>query len=432
MPTKARTPQQGASGRSRDAGTTTGGGEATKHARRTTAATTSESSMRTETITLNMGPQHPSTHGVLHVRLQLDGEVIRDAEPWIGYLHRGFEKLAERGYAKAIPLTDRLDYVAAWSNELGYVLTVEKLLGIDVPERARIMRVMLAEFVRITSHHIWYGTYGLDVGALTPVLYAFREREQIYDLFEELSGARMMYNFLRFGGLAKDLPPGWEEKAMEFIDRFPSAVDEYEAMLTDNEIFRRRTMGVGAITKEEAITYGVSGPPLRATGFKWDLRKELPYSGYEKFDFDVPTGTRGDCYDRYLVRIGEMRQSAKIIKQCLEMLEPGPIICDDPRYAPPPRAAAAQSMETLIQHFHHVTHGIEVPAGEAYQRVESPRGELGFYVVSDGSANPVRIKCRPPSYSNLQFLGDMSRGCLIADIVAIIGSLDTVLGEIDR
>ncbi|RJQ54462.1 MAG: NADH dehydrogenase (quinone) subunit D [Actinobacteria bacterium] len=407
-------------------------GNGPRKRRSRTTAVTSESTLRTETITLNLGPQHPSTHGVLHVRLELDGEVIKRAEPWIGYLHRGFEKLAERGWSKAIPLTDRLDYVAGWSNELGYVLAVEKLLGVEVPERARIIRVMLAEFIRITSHHIWYGTYGLDMGALTPILYAFREREQIYDMFEELSGARMMYNFLRFGGLYKDLPPGWAEKASDFIEKFPAAVDEYEGMLTENEIFRRRTIGIGALAPAEAIEFGVTGPVLRATGLKWDLRKEIPYSGYETYDFDIPTGTSGDCYDRYKVRIAEMRQSARIIKQCLERLEPGPVLTDDPRVAPPRRETAAQSLETLIQHFHHVTHGIEVPAGEAYHRVEGPRGELGFYVVSDGGPNPVRVKCRPPSFSNLQFLDEMSRGCLIADLIAIIGSLDTVLGEIDR
>lgn len=398
---------------------------------RTTAAT-SESSLRTETITLNLGPQHPSTHGVLHVRLQLDGEVIADAMPVIGYLHRGFEKLSERGWTKAIPLTDRLDYVNGWGNEFGYVLAVEKLLGVEVPERAQIIRVMLAELNRITSHHIWYGTYGLDMGALTPILYAFREREEIFDLFEELSGARMMYNFMRFGGLHKDLPPGWDEKAMAFIERFPSAVDEYEAMLTNNEIFRRRTMGISALTKEEAIEYGITGAALRATGFAWDIRKELPYSGYETYDFNVAVGENGDCYGRYKVRIQEMRESAKIVKQCLERLKPGPVIADDPHLAPPPRATAANDIESLVQHFKHVTEGISVPEGEAYQRVESPRGELGFYVVSDGSTNPVRVKCRAPSFSNLQFLGELSRGCLIADLIAIIGSLDTVLGEIDR
>lgn len=429
MPTSPKAPEKTAGANKNDA--MWGNGETAGRKRRTTAAT-SESTLRTETITLNLGPQHPSTHGVLHVRLELDGEVIKGAEPWIGYLHRGFEKLAERGYTKAIPLTDRLDYVNGWGNELGYVLTVEKLLGIDVPERARIIRVMMAEFVRITSHHIWYGTYGLDLGALTPIIYAFRDREAIYDLFEELSGARMMYNFLRFGGVYRDLPPGWDEKAMRFIEAFPAAVDEYEAMLTNNEIFRRRTMGIGGLSSEEAIEFGVTGPVLRATGLKWDLRKELPYSGYETYDFDVPAGTTGDCYDRYNVRIAEMRQSARIIKQCLERLKPGPVIADDARYAPPPRQTAAEGLETLIQHFKHVTHGFEVPAGEAYQRVESPRGELAFYVVSDGTPQPWRVKCRAPSFANLQFLSEMSRGCLIADLIAIIGSLDTVLGEIDR
>lgn len=427
MPTDARTPTR----RTDRETPVPGDGQTEKRTPRTTAAT-SESTLRTETITLNLGPQHPSTHGVLHVRLELDGEVIKGAEPWIGYLHRGFEKLCERGWTKAIPLTDRLDYVAGWSNELGYVLAVEQLLGIEVPERAKVIRIMLAEFVRLTSHHIWYGTFGLDLGALTPILYAFRDRERIYDFFEELSGARMMYNFLRFGGLARDLPSGWAEKATEFIDYFPSAVDEYEALLTNNEIFRRRTIGVGAITPREAIRYGLTGPPLRSTGLCWDVRKDVPYAGYETYDFDVPVGTNGDCYDRYLVRIAEMRESAKIIKQCLERLEPGPVIADDPRYVPPPRETAAENIASLAQHFHHMTHGIEVPAGEAYQRVESPRGELGFYIVSDGGALPVRVKCRAPSFSNLQFLGDITRGCLIADVIAIIGSLDTVLGEIDR
>lgn len=432
MPTKSKMGEEDTTARSLgEENAVPDDGEAKTVRRRTTAAT-SESHMRTQTIILNLGPQHPSTHGVLHVRLELDGEVIKDAMPVIGYLHRGFEKLAERGWTKAIPLTDRLDYVNGFGNELGYVLAVEKLLGVKVPERAQIIRVMLAEFVRITSHHIWYGTYGLDLGALTPILYAWRDRETIYDLFEEVTGARMMYNFLRFGGLYKDLPPGWEEKASAFIDYFPSAVDEYEAMLTDNEIFRRRTMGIGSLTTREAIDYGVTGPALRATGLSWDLRKEMPYSGYETYSFDVPTGMNGDCYDRYCVRVAEMRQSARIIKQCLERLKPGPVITDDPHIAPPPRETAAQNMETLIQHFHHVTHGIDVPAGEAYSRVESPRGELGFYIVSDGSANPLRVKCRAPSFSNLQFLAEMSRGCLIADLIAIIGSLDTVLGEIDR
>jgi len=431
MPTESKTAAEQA-GEAQKKGTAVPDDGDTRRRKPPTTAATSESSMRTETITLNLGPQHPSTHGVLHVRLELDGEVIADAFPVIGYLHRGFEKLSERGWKKAIPLTDRLDYVNGWGNELGYVLAVEKLLGVEVPERAQVIRVMLAELNRITSHHIWYGTYGLDMGALTPILYAFREREEIFDLFEELSGARMMYNFLRFGGLQKDLPPGWEEKVGDLIERFPAAVDEYEAMLTNNEIFRRRTIGISPLTREEAIHYGVTGPALRATGFDWDLRKKIPYSGYETYDFEVPVGSNGDCYDRYKVRIAEMRQSAKIVAQCLERLEPGPVITDDPRIAPPARETAADTIESLVQHFKHVTQGIEVPAGEAYQRVESPRGELAFYVASDGSALPLRVKCRAPSFCNLQFLGDISRGCLIADMIAIIGSLDTVLGEIDR
>lgn len=365
--------------------------------------------MPTETITLNMGPQHPSTHGVLHVLLELDGEIVKSADASLGYLHRGFEKLAEnRTYQAVLTLTDRCDYLNAMGNELGWCLAVEDLLGgVEVPPRAQALRVVMAELDRIASHLLWLGTFGLDVGALTPFLYCMRERETINDLFEEVCGARLTFNYLRIGGVSRDLPAGWVDRAQAFLDRFPARVDEYERLLTDNEIFRRRLMGIAPLTVEQCMEYGVTGPMLRATGLAWDLRKDDPYSGYEQYEFDVPTGRVGDCYDRYLVRVREMRESAKIVRQALDSLPDGEISAKLPKTIKPPQ-------------------------GEVFRLVESPRGHLGYYLISDGGKTPYRVRMRAPSFSNLSVINDLLSGYKIGDVVAIIGTIDIVLGEVDR
>jgi len=388
---------------------------------------------KTETMIINMGPQHPSTHGVLRVILELDGEVVVKATPDIGYLHRGLEKLAEsKTYHQCIPLTDRLDYVAGMSNNLAYVLAVEKLLGMEVPPRAQAIRVLLCELQRIASHLFWLGTHAHDIGAMTPLFYALRERDEILFLFEMICGSRLTPSYFRVGGLVEDLPDGFEAKCREFVQTFPSRVDEYETLLTMNKIWMRRTQGVGAISAEEAISWGLSGPILRASNVYWDIRKAMPYSGYDKYEFLIPTGKNGDVYDRYLVRLMEMRQSNEIVRQVLDKMPAGEVKAENPRVVYPPREKVQESIEALIHHFHIASEGFPVPEGEVYTSIESPKGELGFYLISDGSSKPWRFRVRPPSFINLGALPRLVEGMLVADVVAIIGSIDIVLAEVDR
>jgi NADH-quinone oxidoreductase subunit D len=388
---------------------------------------------KTENLTINMGPQHPSTHGVLQLVLELDGEIVVKATPHIGYLHRGVEKLSEnKTYHQCITLVDRLDYLAGMSNNLAYVLAVEKLLGIEVPKRTQYIRVIMAELQRIASHLLWLGTHGHDIGAMAPFFYAFRERDEILFLFEMVCGARLTPSYLRIGGLAYDLPEGFEEKAMEFVNIFPSKVAEYETLLTKNKIWIGRTKGVGVLSKEEAINLGVSGPVIRGSDVYWDIRKAMPYSGYKDFDFVVPTGKNGDCYDRYVIRMEEMRQSAGIVRQALENLPKGEINVYDPKVVLPPKEDVYTNISDLIHHFKIVTEGFNPPVGEVYSSIESPKGELGFYIVSDGTNKPYRLRIRPPSFINLEALPKMVEGRLIADVIAVIGSIDIVLGEVDR
>lgn len=387
----------------------------------------------TRTMTLNMGPQHPSTHGVLRLVLELDGEAVVRCVPHIGYLHTGMEKTMEdKRYQQAITVTDRMDYLAPMSNNLAFVLSVEKLLGIEATERAQVIRVMMVELTRIKSHLVWLGTHALDIGAMSVFLYCFREREKILDLYEMLSGQRMMSTYIRVGGLMADLPDGFERRVRDFIDEFPKRVDEYEDLLTHNRLWMQRTVGVGVLKREEAIALGVSGPALRASGVPWDIRKVWPYSGYDRFHFDISLAQNGDVYDRYRCRIFEMRQSTAIVRQCLDRMPEGPVNLDDPKIVPPPKPLVRRSMEALIHHFLLYSQGFTVPAGEAYVPIESPKGEIGFYVVSDGSNKPYRVRVRPPSLLNLQALPRMVEGRLVADVVAVIGSIDIVLGEIDR
>ena len=359
-------------------------------------------------LLINMGPQHPATHGVLRVKLKLDGERVLGSECVIGYLHRGVEKIAEnRTYAQFAPYTDRMDYVAAVTNGMGYVEAVEKLLGVEIPPRAQYTRMILAELQRIASHLLWLGTHALDLGAMTPVFYTFREREEILKIFEKYCGARLTTHAFRIGGLQYDLYDGFEQECLKFCDYLPPKIDEYEQLLTKNRIWINRTRGVGVLSAEDAVAYGVTGPVLRGSGVKWDIRKAQPYEAYDKVEFEVPTGAHGDTYDRYLVRMQEMRQSVRIIRQCVERLAPGPI-------------------------FGKVGKVIKPPVGEVYHSIEAPKGELGYFVVSDGSTNPYRVRVRPPSFVNLQALDIMIRGHLVADVVAVIGTLDIVLGEVDR
>jgi NADH-quinone oxidoreductase subunit D len=384
-------------------------------------------------MVLNMGPQHPSTHGVLRLVLELDGEVVVRCVPHIGYLHTGMEKIMEaKRYQQAITVTDRMDYLAPMSNNLAFVLSVERLLGVEPPERAQVIRVMMAELTRIKSHLVWLATHALDIGAMSVFLYCFREREKILDLYEMVSGQRMMSSYIRVGGLMADLPEGFERAVRDFTDEFPKRVDEYEDLLTGNRLWLQRTVGVGVLKREEAIALGVSGPALRATGVPWDIRKVWPYSGYDRFHFEISLGSNGDVYDRYRCRIFEMRQSAAIVRQCLDRMPRGPVNIADPKIVPPPKPAVRQSMEALIHHFLLYSQGFTVPPGEAYVPIESPKGEIGFYVVSDGSNRPYRVRVRPPSLLNLQALPRMVEGRMVADVVAVIGSIDIVLGEIDR
>ena len=387
----------------------------------------------TRLMTLNMGPQHPATHGVLRVVLELDGEVIVKATPDIGHLHRGVEKLAEtKTYHQSIPFTDRLDYTNAMGNNLAYVLAVEKLLGLEVPKRAQYLRVLMAELQRIAAHLIWLGTHVLDMGAITPIFYTFREREVILRIFEEVAGGRLTPTYLRIGGVSKDLPEGIDEKIKEFVRTFPDHVKEYETLLTKNVIWMKRTKDIGVISKEDALSWGVTGPTLRGTGVKYDVRKAFPYSGYEEFDFDIPIGSVGDVYDRYIVRLREMEWSNSIVEQAMERLPKGPIIANDPRITLPPKDDVTKDIAALIRQFKIVCEGFKPPVGEAYASVEASKGELGFYIVSDGSNRPFRFRIRTPSFANLSALPRMIEGSLIADVISTIGSIDIVLGEIDR
>ncbi|GFE56891.1 NADH dehydrogenase (quinone) subunit D [Geobacter sp. AOG1] len=387
----------------------------------------------TEIMTVNMGPQHPSTHGVLRLVVELDGEVIQKITPHIGYLHRGVEKLSEhRTYHQTLPLTDRLDYLAPMSNNLGYVLAVEKLLGIEVPERAQTIRVIMAELTRLKSHLVWIACHALDIGAMTVFIYAFREREKVMAIYEKISGARMTSNYFRIGGLSSEVYDGFERDVKEVVDTFPGHFDTYEGLLTKNTIWVQRTVGNGVISAEDAIDYGITGPALRGSGVDWDLRRDNPYSGYEKYNFQVPVGKNCDTYDRYKVRLVEMREAVKIIKQALDSLKPGPILADAPQVCYPPKDDVYNTIEGLIHHFKIASEGFPVPEGEVYQSVENPKGELGYYLVSDGGNKPYRMRIRPPSFVNLGAIEKMAKGAMIADLVAVIGTLDIVLGEIDR
>jgi len=410
--------------------------------------------------TMNFGPQHPAAHGVLRLVLELDGEVIQRADPHIGLLHRGTEKLAEnRTYLQSVPYMDRLDYVSMMSNEHAYVMAIEKMLGLEVPIRAQYIRVMFDETTRVLNHLLWLGAHALDVGAMTVFLYAFREREDLFDVYEAVSGARMHAAYYRPGGVYRDLPnqmPQYEVSSLrnaktvktqnenrqgslldfieDFTNRFPKYVDEYETLLTDNRIWKQRTVGIGVVTPERALALGMTGPMLRGSGIAWDLRKKQPYEVYADLDFDIPVGVNGDCYDRYLVRMEEFRQSNHIIKQCVAWLRknPGPVISNDNKVAPPNREGMKTNMEDLIHHFKLFTEGFHVPAGEAYAAVEHPKGEFGIYMVSDGANKPYRLKIRAPGFPHLAALDEMTRGHMIADLVAIIGTQDIVFGEIDR
>ncbi len=390
--------------------------------------------LRTETMTVNMGPQHPSTHGVLRLVLELDGETVRSVSPTIGYLHTGIEKTIEqKKWQQVIPLVERMDYLSAQSNSMAFSLSVERLLGIEIPERVRAIRVLMAELQRINSHLVWLGTHGMEVGAVSVMLYCFRERELILNLNEMLAGFRMFPSFMRIGGLREDLPRGFLDAVAAFLDRFAPKLDEYEDLLTSNEIYRKRTRDVGRLSKADAVAYSLVGPIARASGVSYDVRKAFPYLGYDTFDFAVPVRTEGDAYARYLVRVAEMRESIKICRQALARIPPtGVFAVDDPRITPPPKDRVYTEMEALIQHFLIYSQGFNVPAGEAYVPVEGPRGEQGYLVVSDGTNRPWRVKARAPSLLACQALERMVVGGLIADVIAVIGSIDVVMGDVDR
>ena len=410
--------------------------------------------------TLNFGPQHPAAHGVLRLVLELDGEVIQRADPHIGLLHRATEKLAEtKTYIQSLPYMDRLDYVSMMCNEHAYCLTIEKLLGIEVPERAQYIRVMYSEITRLLNHLLWLGCHGMDCGAMNMLIYCFREREDLFDMYEAVSGARMHAAYFRPGGVYRDLPdrmPQYQASKIrnaqaiaklnenrqgslldfieDFTNRFPALVDEYETLLTDNRIWKQRTVGIAVVTPERALNLGFSGAMLRGSGIAWDLRKKQPYDVYNRMDFDIPVGVNGDTYDRYLVRVEEMRQSNRIIQQCVKWLRahPGPVITDNHKVAPPDRVGMKSNMEELINHFKLFTEGFHVPEGQAYAAVEHPKGEFGIYIVSDGANKPWRLKIRAPGFAHLAALDEMTRGHMIADAVAVIGTMDIVFGEIDR
>ncbi|GAB4293677.1 MAG: NADH-quinone oxidoreductase subunit D [Methylophaga sp.] len=410
--------------------------------------------------TLNFGPQHPAAHGVLRLILEMDGEVIERADPHIGLLHRGTEKLAEsKPFNQSIGYMDRLDYVSMMCNEHAYVMAIEKLLGLEIPIRAQYIRVMFDEITRILNHLMWLGAHGLDIGAMTVFLYCFREREDLMDVYEAVSGARMHATYYRPGGVHRDLPDSmpqyqpskWhnekevkqknrnrEGSLLDFIEdftqRFPKCVDEYETLLTDNRIWKQRTVGIGVVSPERALQLGFSGPMLRGSGIEWDLRRKQPYAVYEQLDFDIPVGKEGDCYDRYLVRVEEMRQSNRIIKQCVDWLRnnPGPVHAENSKVVPPRREVMKKDMEAMIHHFKLFTEGYCVPEGEVYAKVEHPKGEFGIYLISDGANKPYRVKIRAPGFAHLAAMDEMAKGHMLADVVAIIGTMDIVFGEIDR
>ncbi|MEE8264917.1 MAG: NADH-quinone oxidoreductase subunit D [Acidiferrobacterales bacterium] len=410
--------------------------------------------------TMNFGPQHPAAHGVLRLVLELDGEVVERADPHIGLLHRATEKLAEsKPYNHSIGYMDRLDYVSMMCNEHGYVLAMEKLLGVTVPIRAQYIRVMFDEITRVANHLLWLGTHGLDIGAMTIFLYCFREREDLFDCYEAVSGARMHATYYRVGGVYRDLPESmpqyqpskvhnqkevrrWNANRQgslldfiwDFTERFPGHVDDYETLLTDNRIWKQRTVGIGVVPPERALQLGFTGPMLRGSGVEWDLRKKQPYEVYDRMDFDIPVGVHGDCYDRYLVRIAEMRQANRIVRQCVQWLRdnPGPVMIEDYKLVPPRRERVKDDMEALIHHFKLFTEGFCIPEGEAYAAVEAPKGEFGVYLISDGANKPYRLKIRPPAFVHLAALDEMARGHMLADVVAIIGTQDIVFGEVDR
>jgi NADH-quinone oxidoreductase subunit D len=390
--------------------------------------------LRTETMTVNMGPQHPSTHGVLRLVLELDGEVIASVIPTIGYLHTGIEKTAEqKKWQQVIPLVERMDYLGAQSNSLAYALAVEKLLGLEMPQRVNDIRVLIAELQRIASHLIWLGTHAMEIGAVSMLFYAIRERELLLNINELIAGFRFFPSYFRIGGLREDLPRGFHEAVNAFLDRFPDKIAEFEGLLTKNDIFRRRTQGVGVISQEDAYQWGLVGPIARAGGSDYDVRKYFPYCGYETYEFDVPTATEGDVYARYRVRMEELRQSVRIAKQAIKRISPSGVwACDDPRVVPPPKDKVYSEMEALIQHFLIYSQGFTVPAGDVYVPIEGPRGEHGTYVVSDGTNRPWRVKMRPPSFMAIQALPAVVKGGLIADVVAVIGSTDVVMGDCDR
>jgi len=389
-----------------------------------------------EHMLINIGPQHPATHGVLRLVLELDGETVRRCIPHIGYLHSGFEKLGEyRQYNQIVPLTDRTDYLSPMANNVCLALAVEKLMGIEITERCRVLRVIACEMSRVISHLVWLGTTGIDLGAFTPFLWAFQERERIYDLQEAWTGARLTTSLTRVGGLMADIPDGWDAGLRDFCRTFPATLAEIDSMFTRNSIWCGRTQGVGALSAGEAINYSLSGPMLRASGVDYDVRKDRPYLGYETYDFDVPVGEHGDIYDRYLVRMEEMRQSVRILEQAVERLKKlrgAPVNVSDPRVILPPKSRAMSDMEAMIFHFKQVMEGVKPPAGEAYMGVENPKGELGYYFVSDGTAKPVRWRIRPPSFLNLAALPRLCEGALLSDVIAINASVDIVMGEIDR
>ena len=386
-----------------------------------------------ELLHVNFGPQHPSTHGVLRLELTLDGEVVVGCRPVIGYLHTGIEKTFEaKTYVQGVVLTDRMDYLNPLGNNLAYALSVEKLVACEIPRRATVLRVLLAELTRLASHLMFVGSIALDLGATSPFLYCWREREKILDFFESISGVRMMTSFIRPGGLARDIDSATLADISRFVDSMPGYIDSYEELLTGNPIFKERTEGIGILPADDAIALGVTGPALRGSGVAFDVRKANPYCGYETYEFEVPTGTVGDCFDRYLVRVSEMRETVKICRQALDSVPDGSVQTSDRKVMPPPRAELAKSMESVIHHFKLWTEGIRPPAGEAYVGVESPRGELGFYVVSDGSGRPVRVHERAPSFANLQALPRIIEGGVVADVVACIASMDPIMGEVDR
>ncbi|MCX7354195.1 MAG: NADH-quinone oxidoreductase subunit D [Alphaproteobacteria bacterium] len=386
-----------------------------------------------QNFTMNFGPQHPAAHGVLRLVVEMDGEVIERVDPHIGLLHRGTEKLIEyKTYLQAVPYFDRLDYVAPMNQEHAYALAVEKLLGLEAPRRAQFIRVLYAEISRILNHLLNVPAFAMDVGAMTPFLWAFEQREFLMEFYERVSGARLHAAYFRPGGVAFDMPAGLADDIYKWADQFPKMIDDMEALLNDNRIFKQRSVDIGVITAEQAMDWGLSGPMLRGSGVPWDLRKAQPYDVYDEMDFDIPIGKNGDCYDRYLLRILEMRESLKIIRQALDKMPSGPVKVDDRKIAPPPRAEMKRSMEALIHHFKLYTEGYHVPAGETYTAVEAPKGEFGVYLVSDGTNKPYRCKIRAPGFAFLQATDFMCKGHMLADLVAIVGSMDVVFGEIDR